>query len=410
MAVFLVSFLSSLAAQERSDTVYTFRFVPGKNMFYVSYKGNEAEIARLEKCVEQHRADILAGSVPVRVDGYCSSAGSEARNLAVARIRSNRVKSELITRRKLNEDCFVTENHSSGGDCVTVRIAVPAAQSRDDAARLAREQAEQQRRTSLMAEQQARERAEQERKAKASAAQPSQELVKDSGAAEQAEPQRHAAWYAGLQGGLPFGVSAMSSFGEDGTDFGWSAGVYGGYRFNSVLSAELQAAWGQITLSSRGCCPGYWIGADGHLYEAAVAGMQGWDWHALQSRVFMQRYAAQLNINVLGFFAATRGSRWTLDLSPHIAAVGTKADLRTLDGKATVLENGTRWHLGAGGNIQVACRIAGGLSLGIYTGITYLTGKPLDGTPKHLHDANYVWESGLKLGWDFGYKTKEDKR
>ena len=64
MAVFLVSFLSSLAAQERSDTVYTFRFVPGKNMFYVSYKGNEAEIARLEKCVEQHRADILAGRGP----------------------------------------------------------------------------------------------------------------------------------------------------------------------------------------------------------------------------------------------------------------------------------------------------------------------------------------------------------
>ena len=36
------------------------------------------------------------------------------------------MKSELITREGLSEACFTTSNHTSGGDYVTVRIAIPA--------------------------------------------------------------------------------------------------------------------------------------------------------------------------------------------------------------------------------------------------------------------------------------------
>ena len=115
----------TLAAQERPDTVYTFRFVTGKDMFYVPFDGNDTELERLERYVERFRADILAGKIPLRVDGYSSAGGSEADNLAMAKVRSNRVKSELITRRRLTEECFTTRNHSGGGDYVTVRIAVP---------------------------------------------------------------------------------------------------------------------------------------------------------------------------------------------------------------------------------------------------------------------------------------------
>ena len=46
----------------------------------------------------------------------------------MARIRSNRVKSELIVRQGLREDCFVTRNRAGGGDVVTVRIAVRKAE------------------------------------------------------------------------------------------------------------------------------------------------------------------------------------------------------------------------------------------------------------------------------------------
>ena len=71
-------FLLPLSAQEKSDTVYTFRFVSDRDMFYVPYGGNDAELERLMQCVEQYRADILSGKTPVYVDGY-STAGQAAR-------------------------------------------------------------------------------------------------------------------------------------------------------------------------------------------------------------------------------------------------------------------------------------------------------------------------------------------
>lgn len=115
----------SLWAQERTDTTYVFRFVPGRDMFYVPWQGNDRELARLEACIGTYRNRIIGGEIPLHVDGYCNSKESEVANLAVAKTRSNRVKSELITRQKLTEECFVTHNHSGSGDYVTVRLVVP---------------------------------------------------------------------------------------------------------------------------------------------------------------------------------------------------------------------------------------------------------------------------------------------
>ncbi len=422
-------FLLPLSAQEKTDTVYTFRFVPQKDMFYVPWSGNDAELERLLQCVEQYRKDILSGETPLYVDGYSTAGQDEAENLAMSKVRSNRVKSELITRQRLTEECFITKNHSGSGDYVTVRIVIPA--EKDEEARLAAGRAEQERAAAeqakrqqleqqkqeqeriarekeqaRLAEEQARQAAEQARADSLAAAQ----RITDAPVAEPAAVKPAASWYAGIQAGMPFGTSAMGSFGADHTTPGWSAGIYGGYRFNQVLSLELQAAWGQLTMNRRDCCPDYWMGADGNRYEAAVAGMDGWYMSALQSHTFIQRYAAQLNVNLLGFFHATRDSRWSLDLSPHIAAIGSESDFRLTDGKADVLQGDARWHFGAGGNVQASYTFPVGLQLGIYTGMTYLTGKPMDGTPKHLHKANYIWETGLRLGWSFGAKGKEDGR
>lgn len=46
-------------------------------------------------------------------------------------------------------------------------------------------------------------------------------------------------WYVGIEGGMPFGFSTFSSFGYDKTHLGWAAGLYGGYRFNSIFSIIL---------------------------------------------------------------------------------------------------------------------------------------------------------------------------
>ena len=124
----LFSWLASAAfpafAQQKTDTVYTFRFVTQKDMFYVPWNGNDTELARLLECIENNKATILDGKLPLLVDGYCNSLGGEAENLTTAKIRANRVKSELITRAEIKEENFITRNHATEGDFVTVRLTV----------------------------------------------------------------------------------------------------------------------------------------------------------------------------------------------------------------------------------------------------------------------------------------------
>ena len=173
--LWLMTVTFPVIAQQKADTTYTFRFVPQKDMFYVPWNGNDTELARLLECIENNKTTIL--------DGYCNSLGSEAENLATAKIRANRVKSELIIRAEIKEENFITRNHATGGDFVIVRLTVPAKETAAmDAEAEARRKAEAER---LAAEK----RAEQERLAeeqrKAEEARLAAEKVKAEKAAQQ---------------------------------------------------------------------------------------------------------------------------------------------------------------------------------------------------------------------------------
>ena len=123
--LWLMTVTFPVIAQQKTDTTCIFRFVPQKDMFYVPWKGNDTELARLLEYIENNKATILDGKLPLLVDGYCKSQGSKAENLATAKIRANRVKSELIIRAKIKEENFITHNHATEGDFVTVRLTVP---------------------------------------------------------------------------------------------------------------------------------------------------------------------------------------------------------------------------------------------------------------------------------------------
>ena len=193
LCLWLAAVAFPLFAQGKSDTVYTFRFVSDRDMFYVPYGGNDAELERLMQCVEQYRADILSGETPLYVDGYSTAGQDEAENLAMSKVRSNRVKSELIVRQKLTEDCFITKNHSGSGDYVTVRIVIPAEKDEAEEARMAAERAEQERVAAEQAERQklAAEKAEAERIAreKEQVRLAAEQARADSLAAEQAKAE-----------------------------------------------------------------------------------------------------------------------------------------------------------------------------------------------------------------------------
>ena len=216
-------------------------------------------------------------------------------------------------------------------------------------------------------------------------------------------------WYLGVDGGLPFGLSTFSSFGHDKTHLGWAAGIYGGYRFNPIFSAELSARYGEVNLSAQDCCVerNYWLGSDGMLYKASVLGMDSWEYAQLKSHVRMGWYGARVHVNLLGLLHNTAHSRWTVAVSPHLYAVTTCADIQTLADHAEVMKGSTRWHLGYGASLQAGYQLTSNLNLGIYSGLTRLSGERMDGMPEHLHKNNFVWESGIRLGISFSKKKNK---
>ena len=181
--LWLMTVTFPVIAQQKADTTYTFRFVPQKDMFYVPWNGNDTELARLLECIENNKTTILDGKLPLLVDGYCNSLGSEAENLATAKIRANRVKSELITRAEIKEENFITRNHATEGDFVTVRLTVPVKETAvTDADAEARRKAEAER---LAAEK----RAEQERLAEEQRKAEEARLAAEKAEAEKAAQQ-----------------------------------------------------------------------------------------------------------------------------------------------------------------------------------------------------------------------------
>ena len=194
--LWLMTVTFPVIAQQKTDTTYTFRFVPQKDMFYVPWNGNDTELARLLECIENSKATIFDGKLPLLVDGYCNSLGGEAENLATAKIRANRVKSELITRAKIKEENFITHNHATGGDFVIVRLTVPAKETAAmDAEAEARRRAETER---LEAEK----RAEQERLAEEQRKAEEARLAAEPTVAGRRERQKAEAEKAALQNAL----------------------------------------------------------------------------------------------------------------------------------------------------------------------------------------------------------------
>ena len=175
--------IPSFGQQVSTDvTEYRFRFVADNDMFYVPWGGNGEELERLTACIEENREAIMSGEIPVEVEGRCDTQQTREANIAMAKTRANRVKSEIITRTGITEDCFRTRSRTSGGNVVTVWIAVPVGPSEAEVE--AARQAEAER---LAAEK----RAEEERLAAEKRAE--EERLAREAAEKQAEAERLAA-------------------------------------------------------------------------------------------------------------------------------------------------------------------------------------------------------------------------
>lgn len=218
-------------------------------------------------------------------------------------------------------------------------------------------------------------------------------------------------WYAGAEGGMPLGFSTFSSFGHDAFRPGFNAGIFGGYRFNPIFSAELRLKWGWTSMSARDCCAqsDYWLGSDGAQYYAPVLDIPSLHFSDIYSRTALQQYGAALNINLLGLFPQTRDGRWTLELTPQVYAASTRTSIYSIAGRAesadgddAFYKTGTQWHFAGGVGLQAGYRITEQLRLAVYSAATGYSGSRIDAIPEKHHKSNMLWESGVRLSVDLG--------
>lgn len=100
-----------LSAQEKTEdgNGYIFRFIADKDMFFSPWSGNGKELERLLAAIEEHRTAIENGRMFLCVTSYGTDGNPKRSAAEVAKIRRNRVKSELIVRGKVKERHFVTD-------------------------------------------------------------------------------------------------------------------------------------------------------------------------------------------------------------------------------------------------------------------------------------------------------------
>lgn len=113
VSVLFVAVAHPVPAQEQPDTVYLFRFVPGRDMFYVPYGGNGRQLGSLLSELSKSGEQLRGGERYICVSSYGASASDTLTAERMARLRCLRVKSELITRGGMTEAMFVTDRHIS---------------------------------------------------------------------------------------------------------------------------------------------------------------------------------------------------------------------------------------------------------------------------------------------------------
>jgi outer membrane protein OmpA-like peptidoglycan-associated protein len=215
-------------------------------------------------------------------------------------------------------------------------------------------------------------------------------------------------WYIGIGGGTSFGQATFYSITEEGIrSWGLQGGLFGGYRFNRLISLEAGLQVGGQSQFNLDCCP-YWLGTDGVWQATQVIDKDGWYFDDLQVATRWARFAVQANINMLSFIRGN--NRWSLDISPQISVLNTKSKWmgNLSDGQGYHEElQPANWHLGLGGQVGAGFAITPNWKLGLYGGITALTGKRFDCIPNKAHNTNLIWDAGLKLTFSFGKGKKK---
>ena len=213
-------------------------------------------------------------------------------------------------------------------------------------------------------------------------------------------------WYLGIKGGIPFGVSTFSSFGNDKTRLGWSGGVYGGYNINLIFSVEAFYSKGEISGMSVQDDFGYYISDDG---EFSFNDDTGSSYNDIYSTASMQRYGLQWNMDIIQLLYLDDEINFKIVLSPSVSAISTKATIKEIENDNVVLKGKNNLNPAIGSDLSFGYKLSKHLNAQIYTSFSWVFGDRIDGMPQHLYDDNFIMEFGIKCAWTFGKKREKAK-
>ncbi|MBO4434214.1 MAG: outer membrane beta-barrel protein [Bacteroidales bacterium] len=207
-------------------------------------------------------------------------------------------------------------------------------------------------------------------------------------------------WYAGAGLGTSLGQCTFRSITEHEAHWGFQGGVFGGYRFNRLLSVEAGLQFGGQSQYALDCCT-YWLSEDGTRYMSPVLDETGWYYHDVATRTGWGKFALQGNADLLSLITAP-DCRWSLNVGPQLGVVSTKTKLVTPDKE---IQYDRQWHLGLGGQASVGYQITENIGASLYGGITCLSGERFDNMPRHAHKSNLIYDAGVKVAFRFGGKS-----
>lgn len=391
------------SARTVPDSSYVFHYPACIRMFKADYKSNRQTLQKLKHGLQT----FTKGKDTLYVNGYSGECDSSQRNRRTAYYRSNNLKGYLINYYGLRERDFKTVNipynHPELGDIVIigfspngsiakVKEAIPETMVENETTPPVD--------TPVVEPEQ-----EQPAPGKETEKQPVTEQTDtmpddtayvqtrqtSSDIVLQAQSPR-SRWYIAGGAGIAFGRGTLCSFAADGTRPGWNVGLLGGYRINRLLSAEVSLDYTRLSLGAYDCCANLWLGADGNRYYAPVAGMDSYSYKELRSVSNLVSLGAHLNVDLVSIWK--EDSRWSALVIPAIYAVWSSAKVK----QGAVEANKTSGlHFGLGADLGVQYMITSQWGVRLTTGITYITGKPIDAMPRTEHKSNYVWNTGLKV-------------
>lgn len=369
-----------------------FRFVKGKDMFYVPWKGNGARLDSLCLMVEPERLET--GSI--HVDGYGPSKG-------LVKIRCNRVKSELILRRGVREEHFTTTNRigAFNGMHDVVVVTLPAIETGPEVQPTGKPETERQVQAvqpTVTAEPQ-----HGETTADGPGSSPAPDM-KDGQAGKDGSPSQPR-WTIGLNAGIPFFWGDMVSLSADKKYMGFAAGIQGGYRFSRLLAVSLSVDYAQGKLGARDYARDYLLAPDGMTWYVPQA-QDMRSYKDLYAKVSLVNVGLGLDVNlnrIFGKKAAER--RFTVWLSPAVYAQFFDADVYTKDGGNRYSDGTTQpdnVSLGLGGALALRYRIARNMDIQLKNSLFWMTDNLFDGIRtiygETRHNAAWIPQIGFVWG------------